>query len=152
VGSGITHLAARTMQPDLERGRSGSTLVSRNVTVAGRRTSVRLEPAMWSALRELCEREKKIVHQLVTEIDGRRVESSLTAAIRIHLLQYFYAAATDDGHRQAGHGVASGKIPWLAGSRRDRAGGGHSSASGRGASAGAARRISSQSDQSRRNA
>ena len=34
-----------------------SALVSRNVRVDGHRTSVRLEPDMWEALRDICSRE-----------------------------------------------------------------------------------------------
>jgi predicted DNA-binding ribbon-helix-helix protein len=89
---------------ELRKPASGSTLVNRNVTVAGHRTSIRLEPAMWEALRQICEREHKPCNELVTEIDRQRVESSLTAAIRVYLLRYFSAAATDEGHRLAGHG------------------------------------------------
>lgn len=81
-----------------------STLINRNVTVAGRRTSMRLESAMWEALLHICEREAKSLNELVTEIDRQRSESSLTAAIRVYLLRYFSAAATDEGHRLAGHG------------------------------------------------
>jgi predicted DNA-binding ribbon-helix-helix protein len=81
-----------------------STLVNRNVTVRDRRTSMRLERAMWEALHEICRREGKSLNELVTEIDAQRSESSLTAAIRVYLLRYFSAAATDEGHRLAGHG------------------------------------------------
>ena len=81
-----------------------STLVSGNVTVAGRRTSIRLEPQMWGALREVCAREGKTIHMLVTDIDHGRAASSLTAAIRVHVMDYFRVAATEDGHRRAGHG------------------------------------------------
>lgn len=81
-----------------------STLVNRNVTVGDRRTSMRLERAMWDALHEICHREGKSLNELVTEIDAQRTESSLTAAIRVYLLRYFTAAATDEGHRLAGHG------------------------------------------------
>ena len=88
-----------------ERAKSTSTLVNRNVTVAGRRTSIRLEPAMWEALQQICQREGKAMHDLVTEVDRGRAESSLTAAIRVYLLRYFRAAATDEGHRLAGHGA-----------------------------------------------
>ena len=42
-----------------------SALVSRNVTVAGHRTSMRLEPTMWDALSELCVRENKTVQQFL---------------------------------------------------------------------------------------
>lgn len=91
--------------------RAASTLINRNVTVAGRRTSMRLEAAMWDALQQICVREGKSLNELVTEIDRRRSESSLTAAIRVYLLRYFYAAATDEGHRLAGHGRSPHHFP-----------------------------------------
>ena len=81
-----------------------STLVNRNVTVAGRRTSLRLEPAMWDALEEVARREGTTVHRLCTLVEARRRESSLTAAIRVFILGYYRAAATEDGHGNAGHG------------------------------------------------
>lgn len=96
---------------DTELLRSVSTLINRNVTVAGRRTSMRLEPAMWDALQQLCRREGKTLNALVTEIDRQRSESSLTAAIRVYLLRYFCAAATDEGHRLAGHGALPHHFP-----------------------------------------
>lgn len=74
-------------------GRRRSTLISSNVTVAGHRTSVRLEPAMWDALAYVCKAEQKSVHRLVSEIAQRQDESSLTAAIRVYLMRYFRAAA-----------------------------------------------------------
>ena len=88
-------------------GQRQSTLVSGNVTVGGKRTSMRLEPAMWAALREVCMREGKSMNALVTEIDRGRAQSTLTAAIRVSLLAYFKEAATEDGHRSAGHGAAA---------------------------------------------
>ena len=88
-----------------ERGRDGhSTLQSRNVTVSGRRTSMRLEPAMWDALRAIARREGRSLHEICTMINDRRRESSLTAAIRVFTMAYYRAAATDEGHAQAGHG------------------------------------------------
>ncbi len=84
-----------------------STLRNRNVTISGRRTSVRLEPEMWQALEEICEREGLTVHELCSGIDARRERRSLTAAIRAHALDYFRAAATEAGHAAAGHGRAA---------------------------------------------
>ena len=84
-----------------------STLRSGNITVAGRRTSIRLEPAMWQALREISAREGKTMHVLVTDIERGRAQSSLTAAIRVFLLDYFRAAATEEGHRRAGHRLST---------------------------------------------
>ena len=80
-------------------------LVSRNVTVKGRRTSVRLEPAMWHGLQEICKRERASLHEVCTAIAAQRGHgASLTAAIRVFIMAYFRAAATDDGHQRAGHG------------------------------------------------
>jgi len=61
----------------------------RNIVVAGRRTSVRLEPMMWDALSEIADQEQKTVHQLVTEVDRQRTESSLTAAIRVYIVRFY---------------------------------------------------------------
>jgi predicted DNA-binding ribbon-helix-helix protein len=80
-----------------------STLVSRNVNVAGRRTSIRLEPAMWEALQEIVAREGQSLTALATRIDDERSGSSLTSAIRVHIVSYFRAAATEEGHRRSGH-------------------------------------------------
>ncbi|MDE2230061.1 MAG: ribbon-helix-helix domain-containing protein [Alphaproteobacteria bacterium] len=95
VGSGVATCAASAR----------STLVNRNVTVAGHRTSIRLEPAMWEALGMVCQRENKTMNELVTTIARNRNQSTLTAAIRVFLLTYFQAAATDEGHLRAGHGL-----------------------------------------------
>ncbi|MFY9288935.1 MAG: ribbon-helix-helix domain-containing protein [Alphaproteobacteria bacterium] len=84
---------------------SRSTLISRNVTVSGHRTSVRLEPDMWSGLSEICRREHASLHELCTAVSTRKAENtSLTAAIRVFVMAYFRAAATDEGHIKAGHG------------------------------------------------
>lgn len=82
-----------------------STLISRNITVLGRRTSVRLEPEMWAALRDIAQREQCKIHDICSLIEMRKnKDTSLTAAIRVFLMLYYRAAATDDGHRRAGHG------------------------------------------------
>ena len=81
-----------------------SRLLSKNVTVEGRRTSLRLENDVWEALEEICEREDMSVHELCTLIDQRRKGSSRTAAVRAFVLRYFREAASDSGHTHAGHG------------------------------------------------
>jgi predicted DNA-binding ribbon-helix-helix protein len=86
-------------------GESRSTLVSRNITVLGRRTSVRLEPEMWTALRDIVTREKCRIHDICSLIELRKNrDTSLTAAIRVFIMLYFRAAATEEGHQRVGHG------------------------------------------------
>jgi len=86
-------------------GDAMTTLVSRNVTLAGRRTSLRLERAMWDALEEIRTRERQSMHDLCAYIDRTRAERTLTAGIRVYILEYFRRAATEDGHVEAGHGT-----------------------------------------------
>ena len=88
-----------------------SNLVNRNIIVDGRRTSIRLEPAMWLALNRIAERENMTIHQIGTRIDRLRDAScGLTAAIRVFLLAYFQEAATEEGHARAGHGHAQRRL------------------------------------------
>jgi predicted DNA-binding ribbon-helix-helix protein len=80
-------------------------LISRNITVNKKRTSIRLEAQMWVALKEIAEREKCTVHDICSVIAGRKSDNiTLTAAIRIFLMLYFKSAATEEGHKRAGHG------------------------------------------------
>ena len=82
-----------------DEGLPKTTLVSRNITVVGRRTSVRLEPEMWVALREISKREECSIHDICSLISLRKNEkTSLTAAIRVFLMLYFRASSTEDGH------------------------------------------------------
>ena len=80
-------------------------LVSRNVTINGRRTSLRMEQETWDALAEICKRENKSIHQICTMIEERRSVSNRTSAVRAFIIAYYRAAATESGHKKAGHGL-----------------------------------------------
>ncbi len=82
----------------------GSRLINRNVNALSGRTSMRLEPEMWEALREICLREGIDLGALIQRVEGTGDDGGRTSAVRVHVLQYFRAAATDQGHRDAGHG------------------------------------------------
>jgi predicted DNA-binding ribbon-helix-helix protein len=70
-------------------------LLIRNIVVAGKRTSVRLEPEMWEALREIVALQGFSVNQLVTELHRRHSASSLTSAIRVYIVEFYRSAARD---------------------------------------------------------
>ena len=72
---------------------SPSSLVIHNVVVGGHRTSVRLEPVMWDALSDIGRRLRVTTHDLVTDIDRVRTASSLTAAIRVYIVDFYRAQA-----------------------------------------------------------
>lgn len=104
----FAHLASASKsqaQIDTPNKTERSSLVSRNVTIGVHRTSVRLEPDMWNGLREICRREHVSIHDIATVVAVRKpANTSLTAAIRIFVMAYFRAAATEEGHNRAGHG------------------------------------------------
>ena len=82
-----------------------SSLVSRNITILGRRTSIRLEPEMWTALNDIAKRERCSIHDICGLVYTRKKQqTSLTAAIRVFLILYYRASSTEQGHKQAGHG------------------------------------------------
>lgn len=82
-----------------------SSLISRNVTILGHRTSVRLEPEMWNAMKDISRRERCTIHELCSLIHLRKSpNTSLTAAVRVFLMLYYRAASTEEGHTRAGHG------------------------------------------------
>lgn len=85
-----------------------STLISHNVNIDGRRTSIRLEKEMWIGLKDIAQREKCKVHDLCSIVSARkRQNTSLTAAIRVFIMAYYHAASTDEGHIRAGHGLGA---------------------------------------------
>lgn len=87
---------------------AASTLISHNVMINGHRTSVRLEKEMWIGIKDIARLERCSVHTLCSEIAQRkRPGTSLTAAIRVFIMCYFQAAATTEGHQQAGHGMGA---------------------------------------------
>jgi predicted DNA-binding ribbon-helix-helix protein len=94
------HLAAPN--EDSERH---SALVVRNVSVRGRRTSIRFEPLMWDLLVEICRREFCTPHDVCSYADERRSpHGSLASSLRVFIAGYFHTSSTENGHSLARHG------------------------------------------------
>ncbi|CAK0754817.1 hypothetical protein CCP2SC5_10092 [Azospirillaceae bacterium] len=66
--------------------------VWRTLVINGRRTTVRLETVMWSALDEIAEREHADVPQLCSIIDRRRGKAGLAPSIRVLITAYYRKA------------------------------------------------------------
>jgi predicted DNA-binding ribbon-helix-helix protein len=81
-----------------------SRLVNRNVVAERGRTSMRLEPELWDALGEICEREGQDMSTLVRRVEASGHAGGRTSAIRVYILNYYRSAATEVGHAGAGHG------------------------------------------------
>lgn len=86
--------------------------VCRNVIIDGRRTSLRLERLYWDGLDEVCRRESVSMSALIGSIKGRGVaaegdDACVSSAVRVFVMDYFRAAATEEGHVLAGHNVGA---------------------------------------------
>ena len=58
----------------------------RSLAIAGHRTSISLEEAFWSELRQLARTRDISIAALVAEIDAARGEANLSSAIRVFVL------------------------------------------------------------------
>ena len=68
-----------------------SPVVKRSIVIAGHKTSVSLEDAFWTALKEIAGVRKMTLSDLVASIDTDRQYGNLSSAIRIFVLDYFRA-------------------------------------------------------------
>ncbi|MBI1209252.1 MAG: hypothetical protein GC191_18445 [Azospirillum sp.] len=65
-------------------------LHNRNITICGRRTSLRLEPTMWQALIQIADRECCTIHEICTAAaKARHPDSTVTAAVRAFIVNYY---------------------------------------------------------------
>jgi predicted DNA-binding ribbon-helix-helix protein len=58
---------------------------------------MRLEPELWDALREICARERRDLNCLVREIEAAGPTRGRTSAVRVFVVQYLRAAASENG-------------------------------------------------------
>ena len=65
---------------------------------------MRLEPELWDALTEICEREGHDMSTLVRQVEAAGHIGGRTSAVRVFILNYFRQAATEIGHAGASHG------------------------------------------------
>lgn len=62
--------------------------VKRSFTIAGHRTSISLEQAFWTVLKDAAARDGMSVSELVRRIDGERGGAGLSGAVRVWILTY----------------------------------------------------------------
>ena len=74
------------------RNKINGALQSKNVRIHDRRTSVRLEPEMWTALHEIAVMEGCSIHDLCGAVsDLKSPEASFTATLRVFVMEYYRA-------------------------------------------------------------
>jgi len=66
-----------------------SRIVKRSVVIGGQKTSVSLEDAFWSALKQLARERKVPWCEVITGINTQRGAGNLSSAIRLFVLNHF---------------------------------------------------------------
>ena len=74
-----------------------------NVRVSGHRTTVRMEPEIWDAFNEICQREDCTLDDICASLNKVRGRSSLASALRVFIVTYFRRLVAEVGHAKAGH-------------------------------------------------
>ena len=70
-----------------------SSVVKRSIVVGGHKTSVSLEEAFWSGMKEISGARGTTLYRLVSEIDANRNQGNLSSAIRQFVLDHFKGRA-----------------------------------------------------------
>jgi predicted DNA-binding ribbon-helix-helix protein len=65
-----------------------STVIKRSIVLDGHKTSVSLEDAFWTGLKEIAHFEHVTLSKLVGGIDAMRKQSNLSSAIRLFVLEH----------------------------------------------------------------
>lgn len=77
-------------------------LLTRNVTISGNRTTIRLEEAISDALDQICTIEDKTIHELCSLIEQFRHGTSRTSFVRAFIVTYFRTMANAAGKLEGG--------------------------------------------------
>jgi len=65
-----------------------SLVVKRSIVLDGHKTSVSLEDAFWTELKEIAHFQRVTLSKLVAGIDGTRKQNNLSSAIRVFVLEH----------------------------------------------------------------
>jgi len=74
-----------------------SPVVKRSIVIAGHKTSVSLEDAFWTALKEIALGRRIRLSDLVAGIDSERQHGNLSSAIRLFVLDHYRACTVVRG-------------------------------------------------------
>ena len=81
-----------------------SPVVKRSIVLAGHKTSVSLEDAFWSGLKEIAGKRLMTLSTLVDTIDAQRQQGNLSSALRLFVLEFYHGqipkVETREGFRE----------------------------------------------------
>ena len=90
-----------------------SAVVKRSIVIAGHKTSVSLEGAFWTALKNIAVSRQQTLSNLVEAIDIERRQGNLSSAIRLFVLDHYQTRIGGDGEsgRRPGRVTVTARAP-----------------------------------------
>ena len=90
-----------------------SPVVKRSIVIAGHKTSVSLEDAFWTALKEIAAARGMTLSEMVAVIDSGRQHGNLSSAIRLFVLDFYRTRSSpeNDGPRETHEAMANRSAP-----------------------------------------
>jgi predicted DNA-binding ribbon-helix-helix protein len=73
-----------------------SVIFKRSINLNGHKTSVSLEDAFWTALREIARGKAMTTSEMLASIDAQRSTINLSSAIRLYVLAHYKSALAVD--------------------------------------------------------
>jgi predicted DNA-binding ribbon-helix-helix protein len=101
-------MGAMEMMDGSEQKKARRRLHKRTAKISGVITSINLEDAFWSGLKQIAGQRAQSVSQVLTEIDANRTAPNLSSAARLYILDYYQRLAVVErqGRRAADAAVA----------------------------------------------
>ncbi len=78
-----------------------SPVVKRSIVIAGHKTSVSLEDAFWTSLKEIAGQRDITLSDMVASIDTGRHAGNLSSAIRLFVLDHYRSQLSGSTSREA---------------------------------------------------
>ena len=85
-----------------------SLVIKRSIVIGGHKTSVSLEDAFWSELKDIAGRRDMTISTMVGEIDTQRRQGNLSSAIRLFVLDNTRNRANEKMIHQPMNSIAAG--------------------------------------------
>src|SRR5438552_3938081 len=103
TGVGYMHITDDRLPLDQNGTRAvKSPVVKRSIVVAGHKTSVSLEDAFWTGLKEIAGGRHLTLSDMVAAIDSERRHGNLSSAIRLFVLDFYRRQLSDDNEGRDG--------------------------------------------------
>jgi predicted DNA-binding ribbon-helix-helix protein len=75
-----------------------SSIRKRSIAVNGHKTSISLEDAFFSALREITRQRGATLSEVIAEVDRTRAPGNLSSALRLFVLDFYRSSAKSAAH------------------------------------------------------